>query len=174
MKKRKKKHARSPILAAGGIVFRHGARPLVAIVQRRKDGRWVLPKGKLKRHESNLKGARREAVEETGQKVHVHEFLGVLSYGSSGKPKITRFWRMESRGDTAHGLQRDIKAVEWLSLKDAIDQLSLPVEKMFLSEIGRGAMRAARTASKSRRRRGAVRRTAAKPAKNLFSRLFGG
>ena len=72
--------ARAPILAAGGIVVRGGARPLIAVVQRRKDNGWVLPKGKLKRKERSIAAARREVREETGQKVLVHEFLGIISY----------------------------------------------------------------------------------------------
>ena len=50
------------IHAAGGIVVRNGARPLIAIVQRAKDELWVLPRGKLKRDESPLVGARREEI----------------------------------------------------------------------------------------------------------------
>ena len=60
------KSTRPPILAAGGIVIRNGAKPLVAVVQRRRDNAWVLPKGKLKPNEKPIAGARREAVEETG------------------------------------------------------------------------------------------------------------
>jgi 8-oxo-dGTP diphosphatase len=51
------------IHAAGGIVVRNGARPLIAIVPRATDELWVLPRGKLKRDESPLAGARREVVE---------------------------------------------------------------------------------------------------------------
>ena len=54
------------IHAAGGIVVRGGARRRFAVVQRSKDGSWVLPRGKLKRNERPIAGARREAVEETG------------------------------------------------------------------------------------------------------------
>jgi hypothetical protein len=39
---------RTPIMAAGGIVIRNGAKPLLAVVQRRRANAWVLPKGKLK------------------------------------------------------------------------------------------------------------------------------
>ncbi len=66
--------ARTPIHAAGGIVYRGRKRPLVAVVQRSKDERWVLPRGKLKREEDPMAGARREVVEETGHRVRVHEF----------------------------------------------------------------------------------------------------
>ncbi len=43
--------ARKPVYAAGGVVIREGSRPLIAVVQRSKDDRWVLPRGKLKRGE---------------------------------------------------------------------------------------------------------------------------
>jgi len=84
------------IHAAGGIVVRNGARPLIAVVQRSKDELWVLPRGKLKRKESPLAGAHREVVEETGHKVRVREFLGVLSYRARGRPKVVQFWRMQA------------------------------------------------------------------------------
>jgi 8-oxo-dGTP diphosphatase len=79
--------ARAPVYAAGGIVIREGRRPRIAIVQRSKDDRWVLPRGKLKRGEKTTHGARREATEETGHRVRVHEFLGAITYRASGRPK---------------------------------------------------------------------------------------
>lgn len=161
MKSRKRKTtkslAKTPILAAGGIVLRHGTRPLIAIVQRRKDNRWVLPKGKLKRRESTAAAAKREAIEETGQNVRVHDFLGAITYESRSKPKVTHFWRMQTRDGSSRELTRDIKAVEWLSLSDAIERLTHPLEQTFLSEIGRQVLQAAR-----RRRRGGKRRKAAR------------
>jgi len=56
------KSTRQPILAAGGIVVRQGGRPLIAIVQRRRDNAWVLPKGKHKANEKPIAAARREAI----------------------------------------------------------------------------------------------------------------
>jgi 8-oxo-dGTP pyrophosphatase MutT (NUDIX family) len=56
-----------------------------AVVQRRKDNSWVLPKGKLKQKENAISVARREASEETGHDVDVREFLGVTSYWTSGR-----------------------------------------------------------------------------------------
>jgi 8-oxo-dGTP diphosphatase len=142
------KSTRTPILAAGGIVIRNGAKPLVAIVQRRRDDAWVLPKGKLKPNEKPIAAARREATEETGCAVRVHEFLGVISYVAGNGPKIAHFWRMEAIDGSAGKLMSDIKAVEWLPLSVAIDRLSLPHEQFFLRNIGRHALR--RTLAKSR------------------------
>ena len=84
------------IHAAGGIVVRKGARPLIAVVQRAKDELWVLPRGKLKRDESPIAGARREVMEETGHRVRVREFLGAITYRARGRPKIVQFWRMQA------------------------------------------------------------------------------
>ena len=82
----------SHIEAAGGIVLR-GTR--VAVVQRRKDRCWVLPKGKLARGETAVAAARREVIEETGHNVIVHEFIGAISYDTPTAPKIVQFWRMK-------------------------------------------------------------------------------
>jgi 8-oxo-dGTP diphosphatase len=69
MKLRKDK---PPIMAAGGIVLRGDRKPQVAIVQLRKPGGWVLPKGKLNEDENAIAAARREVLEETGHRVSIH------------------------------------------------------------------------------------------------------
>lgn len=133
--------ASKPIQAAGGIVVRDGARALIAVVQRSKDDAWVLPRGKLKRDENPVTGARREVVEETGHRVRVHEFLGAITYRAGGRPKVVQFWRMEAEAEASHELMADITAVEWLPLKAAVRRLSYPLEKLFLRNIGRQALR---------------------------------
>jgi 8-oxo-dGTP diphosphatase len=120
-------------------VVRDGARTLFAVVQRSKDDAWVLPRGKLKRDENPVSGARREVVEETGHRVRVHEFLGVMTYRAGGRPKVVQFWRMEAEAEASYELMADIAAVEWLPLKAAVRRLSYPLEKLFLRNIGRRA-----------------------------------
>src|SRR5580704_4321236 len=137
------KTTRAPILAAGGIVIRTDPKPRVAIVQRRRDKAWVLPKGKLKPNEKPIAAARREAVEETGCEVRVHEFLGLMSHSDGSGGKITQFWRMQAIGDPVGKLTRDIKAVEWLPLAAAVERLSLPHEQSFLRQVGPRALRRA-------------------------------
>src|SRR6516165_8805299 len=78
---------RTPVIAAGGIVVRRSSKAAIAIVQRKRDNAWVLPKGKIKPKEKLILAAKREVIEETGCVVHVHEFLGVISYLSGGGPK---------------------------------------------------------------------------------------
>lgn len=128
------------ILAAGGIVVRGIRKPLIAVVQRRKDDKWFLPKGKLKRREKAIAAARREVMEETGHDVEVHEFLGAISYEVRGKPKLVQFWRMQAVSGPTRDLMDDIKAVDWLPLQAAISRLEHPLERLFLRNVGRCAL----------------------------------
>ncbi|MGH6725751.1 MAG: NUDIX hydrolase [Pseudolabrys sp.] len=150
--------AQKPIQAAGGIVVRNGPRALVAVVQRSKDDRWVLPRGKLERNENPAAGARREVVEETGHRVEVYEFLGAMTYRARGRPKVVQFWRMHAAARPSRDLMKDIAAVEWLSLSAAVRRLSYPLEKLFLHHVGRRVLR-------RRRRKTGRRKPARKTAK---------
>jgi|307.fasta_scaffold144442_2 8-oxo-dGTP diphosphatase len=141
MKAREK--IRAPVLAAGGIVVRDAAMPLIAIVQLRKDKAWVLPKGKLKPKEEALAAAEREVLEETGHKVRVHEFLGAMSHADGSKLKIVQFWRMHAAGGPMRPLMRDVKAVQWLPLAQAIKTLTHAHERAFLANVGPIALEAA-------------------------------
>ena len=145
--------ARSPVLAAGGIVLRQGQTPLVAVVRLRKRNEWVLPKGKLDDGETPRAAAEREVVEETGHDVAVHEFLGTLVYESRGGSKVVHYWRMEARGGAVHELMRDVKAVDWLPLADAVDRLSRDYERAFLENVGPIALSAAAHAATTRKAR---------------------
>jgi 8-oxo-dGTP diphosphatase len=150
--------------AAGGIVVRNGARPLIAVVQRAKDEHWVLPRGKLKVNESALAGARREVVEETGHQVRVREFLGAITYRARGRLKVVQFWHMRAAVNPSRDVMKDIIAVEWLPLRAAVRRLSYPLEKLFLRNVGRQALRQNKQrrrtrghAAKSKPRRGAAK-----------------
>jgi 8-oxo-dGTP diphosphatase len=129
------------IHAVGGIAVRRGANPKVAVVQRSKDKRWVLPRGKLRRDEHPVAGARREVVEETGFRVEVCEFLGIIAYQSRGRPKVVQFWLMRAEPQPSFEVMKDIVAVKWLSLGAAVKRLSFPLEKLFLNNVGRHAVR---------------------------------
>lgn len=147
MKMRRQKIARVSVIAAGGIAIRDGRRPLFAVVQRRKDNFWVLPKGKLKRGERPAAAARREVIEETGHGVRLYEFLGAIASEANGKRKVAHFWRMQATLEPRHTLARDIKAVAWLPLSSAIERLTQPIERAFLDHIGSHALTLSRKAS---------------------------
>lgn len=154
------------IQAAGGIVVRGAKRALFAVVQRSKDDHWVLPRGKLKRDENPIAGARREVIEETGHRVEVNEFLGAITYRAGGRPKVVQFWQMQAEEEASHELMADIVAVEWLPLKAAARRLSYPLEKLFLRNVGRRA-------AKPRRGRKAPRKLAAKKKSKKSSKKAG-
>jgi 8-oxo-dGTP diphosphatase len=139
----KRSNGVKPILAAGGIVVREAPEPLIAIVRLRKDKAWVLPKGKLKANEDALAAARREVLEETGHDVSVHEFLGAMSHAAGGKLKVVQFWRMRASGAPVRKLMRDVKAVRWLPLEQAIETLTHAHEQAFLANVGPVALAAA-------------------------------
>ena len=95
-----------------------------------------MPKGKLDRGETPRDAAEREVNEETGHDVAVHEFLGTLVYDSRGGSKVVHFWRMEAGAEPVRKLMRDVKAVEWLPLSDAVERLSRGYERAFLENVG--------------------------------------
>lgn len=134
--------ARTPILAAGGIVLRRGETPLIAVVRLRKRNEWVLPKGKLNDGETPRGAAEREVLEETGHDVAVHEFIGTLVYESGGRSKVVHYWRMETSGEQIHDLMDDVKAVDWLPLDEAVARLSREYERAFLANVGPLALQA--------------------------------
>ena len=139
-----------PIHAAGGVVLRGGGRPRVAVVQRSKDELWVLPRGKLRRDESPIAGARREVKEETGFRVRVREFLGAITYRARGRPKVVQFWRMKAAARPSHEVADDIMAVKWLPLAAAVRRLSYPLERLFLDNVGRYAIQRRKRGSRNK------------------------
>ena len=143
--------ARVPVLAAGGIVLRQAAPPLIAVVRLRKRNEWVLPKGKLDDGETPRAAAEREVLEETGHDVSVHEFLGTLVYETGGRSKVVHYWRMEAGGEQAHELMGDVREVDWLPLDAAVARLSRSYERAFLENVGPLAVEAA-VADPSRRK----------------------
>jgi 8-oxo-dGTP diphosphatase len=117
-------------------VLRQAEPPLVAVVRLRKRNEWVLPKGKLDDGETPRAAAIREVMEETGHDVSVHEFLGTLAYDVRGGSKVVHYWRMEAGNTPVRELMRDVKAVDWLPLDDAVERLSRGYERAFLEQVG--------------------------------------
>ncbi len=148
--------------------MRKGARPLIAVVQRSKDEAWVLPRGKLKRNEDAKAGARREALEETGHRVEVHEYLGAITYRARGRPKVVQFWRMQANAQPSRDVMEDIIAVKWLPFGKAVRRLSYPLERLFLQQVGRRALK--RSRRKSARKKSAAAIAQNRPARQSVAR----
>lgn len=144
--------ARSPVLAAGGIVLRQEKTLLIAVVRLRKRDEWVLPKGKLNDGETPRAAAKREVLEETGHDVSVHEFLGTLVYPSGSRSKVVHYWRMAAGNKPVRELMQDVRAVDWLPLNAAVERLSRNYEQAFLANVGPIALKAASVAEAAPRR----------------------
>ena len=140
----------APILAAGGIVLRGNTKPRFAVVRMRREKSWVLPKGKLMPREHPRDAAKREVLEETGHDVSVHKFLGSMAYPADGRIKIVQFWLMRAVGLPSRDLMDDVKAVKWLPLRKAIDTLSRPHEKVFLTHVGPIALAAVKKSEREK------------------------
>jgi len=128
--------ARDIVIAAGGIVVQRVGAPRIAVVQMRKRDDWVLPKGKLDADETPRAAAEREVLEETGHAVSVYEFLGTLAYPLGERTKVVHFWRMEASDEPCRELMKDIAAVDWLPLDDALARLTRSHEQAFLAQVG--------------------------------------
>jgi 8-oxo-dGTP pyrophosphatase MutT (NUDIX family) len=73
--------------SAGGVVWRRGAAGAeVLLIHRRQPAEWRLPKGKVKRRETQEQAAVREVLEETGVRAEVQQFVGATRYRYQEKP----------------------------------------------------------------------------------------
>src|SRR3954451_20961514 len=99
--KKKKKKAKKPleertVYEAGGIIVCDGK-----VVLRLTDKQhWIFPKGKLKKHESAVDAALREATEETGLRVEVLDQVADLLIPHDGKKRRFVFYLMRATAKT--------------------------------------------------------------------------
>ena len=135
------------IRAAGGVVWRPAESPNgettveVAVIHRPRYDDLSLPKGKLASGESELEGAVREVLEETGFHVRVGRPLGETRYDKATadgpRPKVIRWWAMEAE-EGSFSATREVDELHWLSLADASSQLTRPTDREVLERFARG------------------------------------
>ena len=66
-----------------------------------------------------------------------------MASAAGNKHKVVQFWRMRAIGGPVGKLMPDVKAMKWLPLQEAIDTLTHPHERVFLSNVGPVALKAA-------------------------------
>jgi 8-oxo-(d)GTP phosphatase len=109
------------IRAGGGVVWRPSPDDSgveVAVVHRPRYDDWSFPKGKLARGESELEGAVREVLEETGYHVRPGRALGEVRYeqrNGTRREKVVRYWAMQATGG-AFTPNREVDELRWLGL----------------------------------------------------------
>ena len=115
-----------PVLAAGGVVWRHndaGGLEVVLVHRPRYDD-WSLPKGKLDPGETDEQAAVREVNEETTVLAALGPELPTTTYlDRSGKHKRVRYWAMtvlSGRPAAANEVDR----AEWVPIQEAAARMS--------------------------------------------------
>ena len=126
------------IRAAGGVLWRSlsGAPDdgeiEVALVHRPRYDDWSLPKGKLATGESEIDGAVREVLEETGFHVRVGRSLGETRYLKEQdrvvRPKVVHWWAMEATSG-AFVSTREVDQLRWVHPSTAGDLLTRPTDR---------------------------------------------
>jgi 8-oxo-dGTP pyrophosphatase MutT (NUDIX family) len=67
------------VISAGGIVIRDNK----ILMLKKKNGDWVLPKGRIEKGETLEETALREVKEETNVEAEIYDYIGVTTYSFS-------------------------------------------------------------------------------------------
>lgn len=122
------------VYAAGAVVWRLVDGKLrILLIHRTKYRDITLPKGKVDPGEMLAETAVREVHEETGIRVSLGVSVGVSRYHlASQKQKVVHYWAAEATEaairESTFMPNREIAALEWVSLKKARARLSYPVD----------------------------------------------
>lgn len=122
------------VYAAGAVVWRLVDGKLrILLIHRTKYRDITLPKGKVDPGEMLAETAVREVHEETGIRVSLGVPVGVSRYVmASRKQKVVHYWAAEATDEairaSAFVPNREIAALEWVSVKKARSRLSYPVD----------------------------------------------
>lgn len=126
------------VYAAGAVVWRVVDGKLrVLLIHRTKYRDVTLPKGKVDPGEMLAETAVREVHEETGIRVALGVPVGISRYHlASRKQKVVHYWAAEATDDAIRAStfvpNREIAALEWVSIKKARAALSYPVDHEIL------------------------------------------
>lgn len=122
------------VYAAGAVVWRLVEGKLrILLIHRTKYRDVTLPKGKVDPGEMLAETAVREVHEETGIRVSLGVSVGVSRYLlASQKQKVVHYWAAEATDaairESTFVPNREIAALEWVSVKKARARLSYPVD----------------------------------------------
>jgi 8-oxo-dGTP diphosphatase len=131
------------VYAAGGVVWRRVEGKLrILLIHRTKYRDLTLPKGKVDPGETLAETAVREIREETGIRVSLGVPVGVSRYRMpNSRTKIVHYWAAEATDAAVRTSSfvpnKEVAAIEWVSMKKARKHLSYPVDIEILDEFAR-------------------------------------
>lgn len=142
--------SKSTIRAAGGVLWRTapGSGPgepnfQIAVIHRPRYDDWSFPKGKLSPGESEVEGAIREVLEETGYRVRLGRAIGEVRYEKltnwGSRPKVVRYWSMHADGGS-FSPNKEADDLRWLRLADARAVLTHERDREILDQFVRGPL----------------------------------
>jgi 8-oxo-dGTP diphosphatase len=118
----------APIAAVGGVVYRRReGRPELLLI-RKRHGFWTLPKGQVKRGESERDALAREVREETGMGGDVGAQVQQVAYivQKAGRPrrKIVTYYAVRAgEGTLQPGVREGIELVRWFPFRAALRRI---------------------------------------------------
>ncbi len=110
--------------SAGGVVFLGDTMLLLM----KKNGDWVLPKGRIEENEHRSQTALREVLEEADVRATIHEYLGTIHY------KFYNVWRNnEMTSKTVHWYLMTTKSKHCYPQREEGFKLArfVPIDKAF-------------------------------------------
>jgi len=127
--------------SSGGIVFKvENNQGSVALVARRNGAVWCLPKGLVEENETPEETAVRETREETGLEGRVLEKLGEIQYWYHSREdhmrihKTVHFYLLQFHGGDERRHDREVDAVQWYTLEEALEKLTYENERKILEK----------------------------------------
>ena len=118
----------TPIVAVGGVIYRQRAGQPELLLIRKRHGFWTLPKGQVKRGESELDALAREVREETGIggdiEAPVQQVTYTVQKAGRQRRKIVTYYAMRaSEGVLQPGLREGIEFVRWFPFRAALRRI---------------------------------------------------
>lgn len=139
------------VYAAGGVLWRLvEGKVRILLIHRTRYRDLTIPKGKVDPGEMLAETAVRELFEETGIRASLGVPVGVSHYAMpNGRTKIVHYWAAEATDEairaSAFVPNKEIAAIEWVSIKRARKTLSYPVDVEIVENFARivdeGALR---------------------------------
>ena len=120
--------SKTHIRAVGGVVYRWHMGRLELLLIRKRHGYWTLPKGKLKKHESDSDGLIRELREETGIGGDIEQCVQQVRYCIEKKGKlrdktVTYYLVCAEQGELCPGVHEGIELLRWFPIQAALRRL---------------------------------------------------
>lgn len=105
------------------------------MVHRPKYDDWTLPKGKLRRGETEQDAAVREVHEETGFHPRLGRPLGTTSYRDRfDRPKTASYWEMTPTGGGFEP-NDEVDQLRWLPIREAAKAMTYPRDRELLRRL---------------------------------------